>query len=200
MKVKIFALITIGILIVISVAEIFQIYPGPDRILPLYKSGYFSEIDKSNSIIAESFLAIKTLSQPVRGWIFLDDLSQKQHIVIRVYDNEGNLIPSPGEKKERDTSIAELLAVSSSETQTVIEGKKYISRIPFVKKDKCGLCHNRKQIGAMVIIRDYNATSYYTLERRLIFIPLSIFLLIMLLVVARWDPEKRIKEMFDKTL
>ncbi len=198
MKVKIFTLISTGILLIMCLVEIFQIYPGADKILPLYKSGYFNEIDKSNDIITESFLAIKTLTQPVRAWIFLDDVSKKQDIIIKIYDNEGNHVPSPGEKRERDLTVAELLAVSNPEIQTVIQDKKYVSRIPLVRTGKCGLCHDRKKIGAIVIVRDYNYISYYSLERRLIFIPLAITLLVILLLVAKWDPEKRIKEMFDK--
>jgi len=198
-KVKIFTGMVTLALLVLSVLEIFQVYPGPDKIYSVYKSGYFRELDRSNSVIADSFIMIKTMTQPVRGWLSIKNFEEKYKMSINVYDAAGYLVPAPGEKGELNRMVAENLSTPDPEIRSVIDGNRYVSIIPFKNGKECRICHRQSRIGALMITRDFNASAYYTLERRLIFIPFSAFFLILFIMIVKWDPGKRIKEMFDKT-
>lgn len=199
MKVKIFTGIVTLVLLALSVLEIFQVFPGPDKIYSLYKSGYFSELDRSNAVIADSFIMIKTMSQPVRGWLSIRNFEEKYKMSINVYDAAGYRVPAPGEKGELNRMVAENLSTPDPEVRNIIEGDRYVSIIPFKNGKECRICHRQSRIGALMITRSFNAFAYYTLERRLIFIPFSAFFLILFIMIVKWDPGKRIKEMFDKT-
>ena len=59
MKVKILFSILLVALILVSMSQIFSIPPYAGDIFPVYKSGYFKELDRGFSIITDSFIGIK---------------------------------------------------------------------------------------------------------------------------------------------
>lgn len=199
MKVKIFAGSITAFLLVLSILEIFPVYPGPGQIFPLYKSGYFGEMDRNNRIIADAFTGVKVYGRVEMGWAFLDDVRKRYNIQVDVYDSTGNQVPSPGTRSRKDSHVAELLALPRPAGETKVEGNRYVTVLPLVNGGKCRPCHSSATIGALYISREFNAGVYYTLERRLIFIPLAVFLLILFMLIVRWEPGRRIEEMFDKS-
>ena len=78
------------------------------------------------------------------------------------------------------------------------------STIMPIKLDKeCLFCHksNKKNkiIGAFVFKRGYNGKIYYSAERIIVFLLISILLVFLLFLLFQWDPEQNIKELFDKS-
>lgn len=202
MKIKILFAFIISLLLVISIGQIFNIPPYAEDVFPLYRSGYFSELERSNNVIADSFLEIKTMSETVYGWIFLDDIEKKYEISVDVYDMHGYRVPAPRERGEKNRKIADIVRSKSPRAVSAIEGDSYIYIKPIVLKNRCMFCHkqdiNSSVAGALVFKRKFDAFNYYTSERKIIFIVISIFLCAVLFMLFRWDPERVVKEMFDK--
>ncbi|MBN1497740.1 MAG: hypothetical protein JXA07_13275 [Spirochaetes bacterium] len=203
MKVKIIFAVLIAALMLISIAQIFPIPPHAGDVFSLYRSGYFSELDREFGIITDSFLGIKSMARPEYAWIFLEDVGVKHNIGITVYDYRGYRVAAPGEKT--GTPDREVLQVMNSLTPKMhseIRDGRYFSIIPLIARGDCRFCHtkwnNREVVGALSFERDYDAMIYYSSERKIIFIILTMLLGGLLYAVVLWDPGKNIKELFDK--
>ena len=203
MKIKYVYLALIIILLIISISQIFTIPPYAGDIYTVYKSGYFKELDRGFGVTIDSFLNIKMFSKPVYGWIFLEDMRKKFNTNIKVYNNKGLEIPAPGETEaSKDKNIIKIINSINPQNYSVIQNGKYYSAIPIFLEDRCRFCHtstNKKNIaGIMTFERDYDAFIYYSSERIIIFVIISLVLMLLLYLIIKWDPGKVIKELFDK--
>ncbi len=203
MKVKLIFAIIIGSLMLISMSQIFPVPPFADDVFPLYKSGYFDELDRGFGVITDSFIGIKSMARPEYAWIFLTDTGVKHAIRITVYDYKGHRVPAPGEKAgQPDREILRVMNARAPKTHSGIRSGRYFSVVPLVARGDCKFCHtrwNRREvIGALRFERTYDTAVYYSSERKIIFIILTILLGGLLYALVRWDPGKNIKELFDK--
>ncbi len=203
MKVKYLFIILISLLLLVSLSQIFSIPPYAEDVFPFYKSGYFDELDRGFDAIADSFLAIKSMARPEYAWIFLADISKSQDMRIIVYDYQGYVVTAPGEKGDRpNEAIVALLNSMKPAPHSEISGRNYKLLVPLAVRGECKFCHTRwnkrEMAGAISFERKFNAAVYYTSERIIIFICISIVLCGLLFAIVRWDQGKNIKELFDK--
>lgn len=203
MKIKIIIIIFLIIMGGISISQIFSIPPYGEDIYNIYKSGYFSELEKGFDIIKQSFIEIKMMSRPVYAWIFLEDIRKKYDMDIKVYNSRGIEVPAPGEKgKKRDSRVIEILNSLDAGLYSDISIGTYYTAIPVLMEDRCRFCHgadNRKNIiGILTFERSYDSHIYYSAERILLFICISIIISFLLIMVIRWDPDIEARELFDK--
>ncbi len=202
MRIKYFFITLLIILIILSISQVISIPPYSDDIFKVYKSGYFDEIEKEFEIIKDSFIGIKTLSKPVYGWIFLSDIEKRYKIDINVYDLKGRIVKAPGKRDGMGSDmVLKVLNSDGNNTLSEIRFGKFYSVMPILSRKECKFCHrgtsNAEKIGAISFERDYDGHIYYSAERMIIFILITIVLSIMLFFIYKWDPEKKIKEMFD---
>ncbi len=203
MKVKLIFAILISAVMLVSISQIFSIPPYAGDIFPVYRSGYFNELERGFGVITDSFVGIKSMAKPEYAWIFLNDTSIAHDMDIRVYDHRGYHVPAPGEKSgKQDKKVYEVINRLGPSIHSEIRGGRYYSVIPLTARGECKFCHtrwNRRDvIGALSFSRPYNATVYYSSERIIIFVLITIILGALLYAVLRWDPGKNIKELFDK--
>ena len=115
MKIKHLFIVIISVLMLISLSQVFTIPPYADDIFPIYKSGYFSELDRVFKIIKDSFIGIKTLKNSAYAWIFLKDIEKKNDLAIKVYNYRGHQILAPGVRVEKvDKTV--LMILNSART------------------------------------------------------------------------------------
>jgi hypothetical protein len=204
MKLKYILIAIFFVLISISVLQVFSIPPYAGDIFNYYKSGYFSELDREFKIIRESFLEIKSKTEPVYGWLFLRRIAEEEGVEISVYDRNGYIIDKPGNRgKSADTDAASVLKAYTPASESGVSGSDYFSIAPLLAEKRCLICHrNISQgdlLGAIGFRRKYDAHIYYSSERVLIFLTIAILLAAALFYLIKWDPEKKIKEMFDNS-
>ncbi|MCP4133551.1 MAG: hypothetical protein GY754_21460 [bacterium] len=203
MKIKYIFVILISLLMAAAFSQIFNIPPYADDIYPLYKSAYFSGLERENRVITDAFLGVKTYGKPVYGWILLDDIKKNHSISIEVFNGAGVKIPAPGEKAEK--SSEEILSVIQARNPAVISkinNGKFITIVPVAVKKSCLLCHKPGKkgiIGALRFEKNYSAHNFYSTERILLFVLIIIVLGVLLYAIIRWDPGKKVKELFDKS-
>jgi hypothetical protein len=202
MKIKYIFMFLLGIMMVISVSQIFSIPPYAGDIFKVYQSGYFIELEKQFEVIKDSFIGIKMLGKPVYGWIFLEDIKEKHGIDITVYNNRGYEVAAPGEIRDLNRNVLKLLNSIEPVKFSRVEADHYYTEIPVRIEKRCRFCHNtdygKEILGVMTFKRRYDASVYYSGERVLIFSIISLSLLFLMFLVMRWDPEKKVKELFDK--
>jgi hypothetical protein len=203
MKVKTAFIALLSLLTLISISQIFSIPPYARDVFPVYKSGYFDELEKGFGIIADSFIAIKSMARPEYAWIFLSDLRLSRDIQVKVYDSRGYLVPAPGERAGKpDEEVVRAMDSMSPGIRSEIRGSRYVTLLPLFVRGECRFCHARTNrrgvIGALRFERGFNAAVYYTSERIMIFIIITAVLVVLLYAVVRWDPGRSIKELFDK--
>ena len=142
------------------------------------------------------------MSKPVYAWIFLEDIEKKHSIDIKVYNRQGYEVSAPGEESNaRDAAVMGLINSLNPKPYSEVRKGKYYSAIPVFLEDRCRFCHNNNKgniIGVIAFEREYNSYIYYSSERIIVFVLISTFLSILFYLGLRWDPEKRVKELFDK--
>ena len=201
MKIKYSIIAVLFFLTLVSVSQIFDIPPLNRDVYPLYKSEYFRELDNGFDIIIDSFVAVKSMSQPVYGWILLDDISRRRGIDVAVFDRQGYPVKAPGNTgAAADPEVHKSLVALDPVPVYWIDGGRYRGIVPVKAEDRCRICHAKTNrngtIGALAFSRAYDGRAYYSGERMIIFTAAAIILLLMLVFVARWDPEKNIKDCF----
>ncbi|MCU0821181.1 MAG: hypothetical protein MUC95_01750 [Spirochaetes bacterium] len=203
MKIKYILIIILVGLCGISISQIFSIPPYEKDVYNIYKSGYFSELEKSFDIIKESFIEIKMMSKPAYAWIFLEDIRKKYKMVIRVYNSRGIEVTAPGQEgKRRDPRVIKVLNSLDKKMYSEISIDKYYSALPVFLENRCSFCHNtqnrKKIVGVLTFERSYSSHIYYSSERIIIFILISAAIALLLFFVIRWDPAGAARELFDK--
>jgi len=204
MKIKYLFAGIVSVLLLISISQIFPIPPHEKDISRVYRSGYFSELDREFEIIRDSFIGIKTLGKPAYAWIFLKDLKKQHDISVDVFNSSGFHVPAPGERSENpDKRLEPVLDSMASGAYSEVRGSRYFSIVPVYSERKCQFCHKTSEvknlIGFLSFERKYDAHIYYTSERIIIFILISVVFASILFILLKWDPERKIKEMFDKS-
>lgn len=203
MKIKNMLLAFNAVLLLISISQIFSIPPFSKDIFPVYKSGYFNELDKGFRVIIDAFTAVKTNGRVEAGWVYLNENEKSTGIKSVLYNKKGERVIAPSYyDNNKNQDIIKTLTGVNPVTETSINSGLYISIIPARAEKKCLICHTSSRenevIGAFYFERKFDASIYYTSERIIIFSLISLMLLITLIITARWDPERQIKELFDK--
>jgi hypothetical protein len=203
MKVKILFSTLLAALILVSLSQIFSIPPYADDIFPVYRSGYFMELERGFRVITDSFLGIKSMARPEYAWIYLSDVAINHDMRIAVFDYRGYRIPAPGERSGKpDRAVLDVVNAVRPAEVSRIDGGRFVSIVPVVARGECKFCHTgwnrRSVIGAIRFERRYDATIYYSSERIIMFTCVTIILGLLLYALLRWDPGKNIKELFDK--
>lgn len=204
MKIKNILLALNFLMLLFSLSQIFSIPPYAGDIFQIYKSGYFSEIDKGFKLVIDSFTAVKTNGRTEAGWIFLNDIEKSAEIKAHVYNKKGQRVIAPSyyENSKNHDILKIINSVNPRKESISLSDGVYRSVIPAIAGKKCLICHSSFRendvIGAFYFERKFDAHIYYTSERIIIFLLISLLLLAMLVLTARWDPEREIKELFDK--
>ncbi|MBP7605180.1 MAG: hypothetical protein KBA15_14735 [Spirochaetes bacterium] len=203
MKIKYAFLAVLGVVLAVSVAQMFSLPPYAGDIHALYRSGYFVEIEKGFGIIKDAFVETKMYGRPVSAWILLDDIAARQGMDIRVYNPAGVHIKAPGEPGEAaDARVVRVLNEAEPSVYSEIRGGRYYSVFPVFLEDRCRFCHDSRGgarlAGVITFERDFDARVYYGAERVIIFGVLSAGLCLLFFLTLRWEPGRRVKELFDK--
>ena len=96
MRIKYLLMASLGIVLAVSLTQIFPVWPSAGDIYPWYKSGYFSlKWIVSTERFPDAFVSIMMTSKPEYAWFFLDEISKKQNVTIHVYDAKGDCVKFP---------------------------------------------------------------------------------------------------------
>jgi hypothetical protein len=102
-----------------------------------------------------------------------------------------------------DAAVSNMLARAKPEMESSVRNGRYFTLLPVKAEGKCSFCHEDVRpggvVGYMSFEQSYDAHVYYSRERILIFLGISMALMIILFLFIRWDPNRGIKEMFDKS-
>lgn len=203
MKLKVVLLVFFSLFLIFSVSQIFSIPPYAGDIYPIYHSGYFSELDREFQIIKDAFLGIKMTTKPAYAWIYLQDQERHHDIKIRVYNYKGEWETAPGAITAGDDPLVpRLLTSRDPEVISEVRDKTYYSAIPLMQDIRCQFCHRHKYpnnvVGVITMERKFDASIYYSSERKIIFSVISLIISLVIVLIARWDPVRDVKELFDK--
>ncbi len=204
MKIKYAFIAVLFVFLAVCLSQMFSIPPYAGDIFGIYKSGYFSGLDREFGVIKDAFVETKMLSRPEYGWILLEDIRNRQRIDIRVYNPAGDEAAAPGRPgQNRDERVLQIVNSLDPALYSQVKGGRYYAAMPVFLEDRCRFCHesnSRKNIaGVITFERDFDAHIYYTSERMIIFGAISLVLCFLLFLTFRWDPERKVKELFDKS-
>lgn len=220
MKIKIFFLVISISFFFLCIFMMFFKYPSSADTVSYFKSGYFRELDTQFNVIADAFIELKMMSrpykktnkaenkdmyvQPVYSWIMLDDIAEKHKIAIKIYDKNANHVPIPYNHIENDDEqVIKVINSKSKKPYSRIDEKLYKYYLPVKTEKRCLICHteakNSNIIGVMTFERTYDSLIYYAFEKKIIFTILAFMALLLTFLLIIWDPERNIKELFDKT-
>jgi len=204
MKVKLSFFVILIFLIIVSMFQIFPIPPFADQLYPVYESGYFLEKRQNQEIIRDAFLEIKIHGRSEAAWLFLKNLETAHNIEGKVYNRRGQLVTAPGEKEQDvESDVSAYLKKNSSAVVSSISMNRFSSFLPLKADKRCAFCHKKAKIGEIIGILQLNhpfdAHIYYTGERIFIFLLIICALGGLLFLLLKWEPEGKIKEMFDKS-
>jgi hypothetical protein len=203
MKIRLVALVFIGTLFLLSIAQIFGIYPRAETMVQLLKSGYFSELDRQFRTITDAFLAMKLYGQNEHASAFLRDIAGREQIDIRLFNEKGEQSGSAGASgAEADPIVRKMVQTLIPAVVSDIRGLRYFSAVPITYEKRCLICHQHGSAGAlagvMTFERPYDAAAYYGMERGIIFSLVALGCAVLFVVALFWDPDRRVKELFDK--
>lgn len=203
MKIKYAFMVFLAVLMLLSLSQVFPLPPFAGDIHRIFKSGYFMELERGFEVIKDSFIEIKMMSKPVYSWLFLDDIRKKHGIDVRVYSAQGYEVRVPGDTRESgDPRVEKLRNSLRPMIISEVDGGRYYSAVPVFAEDRCRFCHRTPDkkglIGILTFEREQNSYIYYSSTRVIIFTCLSLILSMLFYLVWIWDPERKVKELFDK--
>jgi hypothetical protein len=203
MKIRLVVLVFIGVLFLLSIAQIFGIYPRAETMIPLLKSGYFSELDRQFQTITDSYLTMKLYGQNEHASAFLREIAEKEKIDIKLYNEKGSHVLYPGVYADSDDSdVRKMVQSLSPAIVSDLHGSKYYGAVPLIFEKRCLICHHHgaagELAGVMTFERSYNAAAYYGMERGIIFSVVALGCILLFIFAMIWDPDRRVKELFDK--
>ncbi len=210
MKIKLLFIYIISILLLISLLQVIlslvhvtSLPPYAHHSDSLYRSGYFSLLDKKCSIIADAFLHIKSMSQPEYAWIYLQDIKKKYKVEVKIFNKEGYNVTAPkvlAPKREK-LILGELNSLKPQKRYDLYF-KKYRVMIPLFKGKTCAFCHKKAKsnnvLGAITCLQPYDSSIYFSYEKGIFFFFISLLLSAILFYLFKWEPGRNIKELFDK--
>ncbi len=205
MKVKLSFFIILIFLILVSMFQIFPLPPFADQLYPVYESGYFKEIRQNQEVIRDAFLAIKIHGRSEAAWLFLKDLEAHYGIKGEVYNRRGQLVTSPGEREQDiESDVSRYLEKNEGTISSSISVNRFSSFLPLKADNRCAFCHKKAKseeiIGVLHLDHPFDAHIYYTGERIFIFLLIICALGGLLFLLLKWEPEGKIKEMFDNIM
>jgi hypothetical protein len=126
----------------------------------------------------------------------------KHGIDIRVYNSRAERVKAPGEfSDDRDGIVVRLSSSSSPSLVAEIRGNRYYAAIPMTARARCRFCHAQQEhmlIGTITFERTFDAFVFYGWERSVLFGIIALISAVLLFALIRWDPSRRIQEIFDK--
>jgi hypothetical protein len=203
MKLKAVLLIFVGSLCIFAVSQIFMIYPSAGEIYPLYKSGYFSELDRQFRTIADAYRLVMLYGREEYGRGFLREVGEREGIEIHLFDERGEPVNQYGKNiPDEDKTAIRITQSIRPEPVSEIRGNRYYGAIPLFFDVRDQIRHQRKKAGTLAGVitfeRPYDAGVYFSGERKTIFTGLALACAFLFFIVLRWDPERPLKELFDK--
>lgn len=203
MKMKYALLVSLAVVLAVSILQMFSVPPYAGDIHSLYRSGYFIELEKGFEVIRDAFIETKMYGRPVSAWILLDDIGARQGIDIRVYNSTGLRVKAPGEAENGgDERVVRVLNAERPAVYSEIRGGRYFAAVPVFMEDRCRFCHDsrsaKRVAGVLTFERDFDARVFYGAERVIIFAVVSTALCLLIFLTLRWEPGRRVKELFDK--
>ncbi|MGV7927647.1 MAG: hypothetical protein AB2L13_01875 [Spirochaetota bacterium] len=203
MKMKYALLVSLAVVLAVSILQMFSVPPYAGDIHSLYRSGYFIELEKGFEVIRDAFIETKMYGRPVSAWILLADIGARQGIDIRVYNSTGLRVRAPGEAENGgDERVVRVLNAERPAVYSEIRGGRYYAAVPVFMEDRCRFCHDsrsaKRVAGVLTFERDFDARVYYGAERVIIFAVVSTALCLLIFLTLRWEPGRRVKELFDK--
>jgi hypothetical protein len=203
MRYKIALLVFLGLMFCTALSQMFMMYPGAEKIYPLFKSAYFSELDRQFRTITESFELMKIYGQDEYARAFLAELAARENVAIRLYDPRGELLMSSGKGRvDSDDRVREMTQSLTPEQYGGIAKGVYFGVVPLFYDKRNLITHPEgtegKVSGVMTFERSFNATAYFSGERKIIFALIAFGTAFLMFLAVRWDPDRRVKELFDK--
>lgn len=183
-----------------AAANMLPFSPFSDEKKSLFKSGYFLELEEKCLVAGKGFTAVKTAGkEPASAWVFLKNL-ESAGLSVSVSDRKGREVPAPGLSGRTVPDIQEYIRTGREGMWSFFTEGRFRTVMPLHKKPECGFCHGAVKDGScagyLIIDQDYDAAVYYTRERILVFGGAVLILMILLFFIIRWQPERRILEMF----
>lgn len=202
MIVKKILIVMLALLWCVSFIQIFSVPPYIGDIFPIYKSGYFKELERNMHIITDSFLNIKTMTKPEYAWIYLDDMQKRHGVSVDVYDNHGRLVKAPGIADQyNNDAVMSMIQNIEPLPQYYVSGRYYYGTIPVKRRTECNFCHlpsSKPLLGVMEFKIPFDGIIYYTSERVILFVIMTFAISSLLFVVIRWNPLKEVQDLFEK--
>ncbi len=203
MKMKYALLVLLAVVLAVSIVQMFSVPPYAGDIHSLYRSGYFIELERGFGVIKDAFIETKMFGRPVSAWILLEDIGTRHGTDIRVYNASGLRVKAPGEAENGgDERVLRVINAAEPGVYSQIVGGRYYSAVPVFMEDRCRFCHDfrsgKKLAGVLTFERDFDARIYYGAERVIIFAVISTALCLLIFLTLRWEPGRRVKELFDK--
>lgn len=202
MPLKYAIIVFITLFLIVCLVQILGFFTFDKDFFNFYKTAYIKELDRQYEVIADAFIAIKTMSRAAYAWVFLDDMQRKHSIEIYVYNSNSEHIPVPGIiSPKHDDIVTRINSHPTPKRLFQIRNNKYYVAIPMIASPQCSFCHRQQEgsiIGIMTFEKEFNILLGYGKENAIIFGFFALIAAILLVIVMRWDPHKRIKEIFDK--
>lgn len=206
MFIKKYLLLVISLLILISVLQIFNIPGGNVLLSGSHKSDYFEKIDQKFEIAMDSFFGIKILTGFDEAFIFKDGLvSGNGDMTMNIFDRRGREIFAPGFKDSKvNRDILSFIREDEGSRDYFTMGDVYTLFRPVRAEKKCLICHRNVSEGSLMGVVKFtdkvDGKVFQGRERILIFTVLAFLLILLLILIYRWDTQKIIKEIFDKNI
>ncbi len=203
MIIKRFLIIVIIILLALAVLEMLDFSVTGINSDSLSKSDYISQMEEKFNIITESFLSIKTLAGPEEAFVFLNKLKKNNYCDIKVFDRSGRQVFSPGFFSDNiNREFYELINVSAENGVSGFRSGIYRYDKILKASENCLLCHKSiKRSGVIGVISfsdEVDGKIFYSRERIYLFASIGIVLILLLILLIKWDTQRFIKEIFDK--
>ncbi|HNX59119.1 MAG TPA: hypothetical protein PKK43_08460 [Spirochaetota bacterium] len=206
MRYKITLLVFLGLMFLAALSQMFMIYPGAEKMYPLFKSACFAEYDRQFRSVADSYRLMKIYGQDEYARAFLAELARNEKMIIHLYDERGDLVMSSGKGTvsgdDRDGRVREVTQSLNPEQYGGVRDRVYFGVVPLLFDKRDLIRHPEgeegKVYGVMTFEREYKAIAYFSGERKIIFALIAFGTAFLIFLAVRWDPDRRVKELFDK--
>ncbi len=201
MNYKLISALFLIILVAVSLSQVFNIYPHAEDVYPIYRSGYFSELEEKARIIAESYTFLRGVD-PDFADVYIDDIEKRYGIRTRLYSASGASL-RVRDAEQRSVSTEALKAILNPGDGAVcgVRDGLFVCNLALPVSSSGGIVHGgspSKPSGVLEVMMDYDTGVYYSRERILLFTLTTALLIVALIILVRWRPYDSVKEIFDK--
>jgi hypothetical protein len=138
------------------------------------------------------------------SWIYIEEIAKKYNIEIRIYDKQGRRCLAPDRTDDNDEpAVMKIINSPEPAEFSEVRGIRYFFAYPIKLKTQDQILYGRSRnaiTGVMTFTRPFDSFVYYSYERIILFGVMGLIAVFLLYRVLKWDPEKRLKELFDKSL